>query len=88
MEKNVGGVDRLIRAIFGPALIIVSVASFAGVLGIGVLPAVLALLVGLILSITAFTQRCPMNKMLGINTFRGARTDRAESMDEMKAQPR
>ncbi|AHZ22421.1 DUF2892 domain-containing protein [Haloferax mediterranei ATCC 33500] len=73
MEMNVGGYDRIVRAILGPVLIIVGAAALAGVVPamtgtLGLVVAGAALLVGAVLAATAVTQKCPMNKALGINT--------------------
>jgi hypothetical protein len=79
MEKNVGGYDRIARFVLGPALIVVGAAALlglftiaAGTLGLAI--AVIAVLVGLVLSVTAVTQKCPLNNVLGMNTYRGEET--------------
>jgi len=76
MEKNVGGYDRIARFVVGPALIIVGAAAMlglftiaAGTLGLAI--AAVALLVGLVLTVTATTQKCPLNNALGVNSYRG-----------------
>jgi hypothetical protein len=76
MEKNVGGYDRIAQFILGPALIIVTAAVYGGfiTLASGLAGAVVlwaALLVGAVFIVTASTQTCPLNSVLGINTYRG-----------------
>jgi hypothetical protein len=75
MEKNVGGYDRIARFVVGPLLILVGAASSAGLftLGAGTLgaaAAVVVMFVGAVLTVTAVTQRCPLNSMLGFDTAR------------------
>lgn len=79
MEKNVGGYDRIARFVVGPILVVVGAAALlglftiaAGTLGLAI--AVVALLVGLVLSVTATTQKCPLNSVVGLNTYRGDET--------------
>ena len=85
MEKNVGGYDRIARFVVGPILVAVGAAALlglftiaAGTLGLAI--AVVALLVGFVLTVTATTQKCPLNETLGLNTYRGEET--AESTTE------
>jgi hypothetical protein len=81
MKKNVGGIDRVARLVIGPVLILVGIAGYAGLLtlAVGPLPqaltAVMVFLVGTILLVTGFVQKCPLNRVLGLNTHRreGAR---------------
>ena len=92
MERNVGGYDRIARFVVGPLLVALVVAAFfgyvtiaSGLFGAAILWA--ALLFGAVLIVTAATQMCPLNRMLGINTYRdrseaaGSETE-AESRDE------
>lgn len=74
IEKNVGGYDRIARAVLGPVLILVAIAGLAGLLVQSpstVLMAVfvVALVVGVILAFTAYTQQCIVNQTLGLNTL-------------------
>jgi hypothetical protein len=76
MEKNVGGYDRIARFIVGPVLIVAGAAMLTGLLTIatgtlGFVVAVAALLVGGVLTTTAITQKCPLNRALGFNTYKG-----------------
>ena len=76
MEKNVGGYDRIARFVVGPILVLVGLAALGGLLTLaagtlGLVLAAVALLVGLVLATTAVTQKCPLNRALGLNTYRG-----------------
>nr|WP_254830508.1 DUF2892 domain-containing protein [Haloglomus salinum] len=78
MEKNVGGYDRIARLVVGPILLIVGVAVLGGFLSIAsgttaTAIGVVAALVGAILLVTGATQTCPLNSILGVDTFRTAR---------------
>ena len=91
MEKNVGGYDRIARAIVGPVLIIVGAAALAGFLTIatgtlGLVVAGAALLVGAVLTTTAFTQKCPLNNVLGFNTYKGEPKTEQETAGEARVQ--
>ncbi len=66
-EKNVGGCSRIARFVLGPVLIVVGAAALTGLFAI----AVVALLAGLVLTVTAATQKCPLNRAIGPNTYRG-----------------
>jgi hypothetical protein len=77
MDKNVGGADRIARLVLGPVLIVVGAAALAGVglsagdaLGVGL--AVVGLLVGGVFVVTGTVQKCPLNGVVGLNTFRGS----------------
>jgi uncharacterized membrane protein HdeD (DUF308 family) len=87
MDKNVGGYDRTARFVVGPILALVGIASLVDLLTIasgtlGLVVGAVLLLVGLVLTYTGFTQRCPLNSLLGLDTYRGstaeAHTDEAE----------
>ena len=63
MKPNVGTVDRVIRAIVGIALIAAFLLELlAGTIGI------IALVVGVVLLLTAALRWCPPYALLGINT--------------------
>lgn len=75
MQKNVGGYDRIARFVLGPILVVLGLAHVlellvitTGTLGLGI--AVVAILVGAVLLATAATQQCPLNSVLGIDTYR------------------
>ncbi len=63
MKKNVGGVDRVIRALIGLAALAAYFLGYAtGTLGI------VALVVGVVMLGTAAIGWCPPYALLGINT--------------------
>jgi hypothetical protein len=68
IEVNVGGTDRLLRVGFG------AIALFLGVAVVTLLarPVVGGLLVlaGVVLLGTALARRCPINRVLGLDTHR------------------
>jgi hypothetical protein len=87
MEKNVGGYDRIARLVLGPILAIVGGAQLlgyvtiaAGTLGLAV--GVVAMLVGLVFVATGAVQKCPLNSLLGFDTYR----PKTEA-DELEAGP-
>jgi hypothetical protein len=84
MEKNVGGIDRIARLVFGPILLVVGAAAIAGVgisvsstLGLAV--AGLALLVGVVFTVTGLTQKCILNELIGLNTLKQGQSGGGES---------
>lgn len=81
-EKNVGGLDRRVRLIVGPVLLVVAAAAAVGAIALS--PALIALgaIVGVVLTATGLTQKCPMNSLLGMNTFEGRKTTDGESETE------
>jgi hypothetical protein len=91
MEKNVGGIDRIARFVLGPALIIVGVAALAGLFSLaagttGLALAAVLLVVGAVLTTTALTQKCPLNSLIGLNTFRS--TDTRSSSEDVGPESR
>ena len=80
MKKNVGGRDRTARLVVGPILILAGIAGYAGLLGLAVGPlpqaltSILVFLVGTILLVTGAVQTCPLNRLLGVNTYHGEET--------------
>ena len=63
MQKNVGGIDRAIRAVVGIALLAAYfLGAVQGTLGI------VALVVGIVMLGTAALGWCPPYSLLGINT--------------------
>ncbi|MFC6951735.1 DUF2892 domain-containing protein [Halorubellus litoreus] len=83
MQKNVGGYDRIARFVLGPILVIVGLAHVlevfaiaSGTLGLGI--AVAAILVGAVFLVTAATQKCPLNSVLGFDTYKPKTTDDTE----------
>jgi hypothetical protein len=92
MEKNVGGYDRIARLVLGPILVIIAVAAFGGfvTLASGLVGAAIlwgALLVGAVFIVTATTQTCPLNSVLGINTYRGEDDTHEEDTDAGAGRP-
>jgi hypothetical protein len=88
MQKNVGGYDRIARFVVGPILIAVGAAAVAGLLTIaagvtGLVIAGAAILVGGILTVTATTQKCPLNAAIGLNTY-GSHTGGRSSTDDVR----
>ncbi|MFB6172324.1 MAG: DUF2892 domain-containing protein [Haloarculaceae archaeon] len=79
MEKNVGGNDRVARLVLGPVLVIVAIAGYAGLvsLAVGPVPAALSAvvlgLIGVVFLVTGYTQKCVLNSVLGLDTYRGDR---------------
>jgi len=84
MNKNVGGMDRIARLVFGSILVLVGIAGYVGllVLAVGPLPQALTsaivLLVGVILLVTGVIQKCPLNRGLGFNTYRQKKSSESE----------
>jgi hypothetical protein len=75
MEKNVGGFDRNARLVVGPILLLLGVAVLgdlvtvvAGTTGLAI--GVVAALVGAVLLVTGLSRTCPLNSVLGIDTYR------------------
>lgn len=68
MRENVGGWDRLGRAIIGPAL----VGAGYGFLGgrNGRLGGLAAMIAGALVTETAITRVCPLNEVVGVDTAR------------------
>ncbi|WP_128478176.1 YgaP family membrane protein [Halorussus pelagicus] len=65
-KRNVGGLDRIARAVLGVALVAVAVGAF--VLGRGGNIGVVAGIAGAALLFNAATQFCGINALLGIDT--------------------
>lgn len=85
MKKNVGGVDRIARLVIGPILVLAGLAGYAGllVLAVGPLPqaltSVVVFLIGAILLVTGLVQKCPINLLLGFNTYRQHETGESDA---------
>lgn len=84
MEKNVGGYDQIARFVVGPALILVGGAALGGLITIaagtlGLALGGLAVLVGAVLTVTAMTQKCPLNSVIGLNTHKDSSTQQSSS---------
>lgn len=74
MKENVGGGDRVARAVVGPVLIALGYARLGG--DRGSLPGLLAILGGAFLVETALTRVCPLNELAGVDTARRIKVDR------------
>ncbi|MDL5360918.1 DUF2892 domain-containing protein [Halalkalicoccus sp. NIPERK01] len=70
-EKNVGSWDRGARLIVGPVLVLVGIAAALGTIALAPVLIAISLVVGAILTVTGLTQKCPMNRLFGINTYKG-----------------
>lgn len=68
MRENVGGADRLMRVVAGPALLALGYSKLGG--RGGALPGLLAMLGGALITETAVTRVCPLNEALGVDTAR------------------
>ena len=74
MQRNVGGADRTARIVLGFVLAVVSMATvaFGGGLGpdLQLVVAALALLLAAVFLATAGAQTCPVNSLVGRDTYR------------------
>ncbi|MEF8807066.1 YgaP family membrane protein [Natronomonas sp.] len=76
MNKNVGGYDRIGRFVIGAALVIVGIVGYVGMLRVAAGPipqalmSLILVLIGAILLVTGYIQKCPLNSVLGMNTFK------------------
>jgi hypothetical protein len=74
MDKNVGGYDRVGRLVIGGVLLVAGIAGYAGMLRVAVGPfpqgllALVLVLIGAILLVTGYIQKCPIHSVLGMNT--------------------
>lgn len=75
MKENVGRVDQIGRFIVGPTLAAVGYARLGG--KCGSLPGLIAMMTGALLTETAITRVCPINRLLGLDT----RTQRERDRD-------
>lgn len=72
MRENVGGADRVARAIVGPGLILLGLTELDALEGD--LLGILAIVAGAIITETAITRVCPLNELAGIDTARRSMT--------------
>lgn len=70
MDKNVGGLDRNARFVIGALLVVAGILIYVDYLALGVVAALIAVVVGAVLLVTGYTQKCPINQAAGINTLR------------------
>jgi hypothetical protein len=70
MKENVGSWDRILRGLTGPGLLALGYFRMRG--REGRLPGLIAMMGGALITETAVTRVCPLNRMLGLDTRRGA----------------
>jgi len=68
METNVGSTDRLVRIVVGALAGIVSLAGLAQVVELQGAVSLLLGIVAVLMLGTAFTNRCAVYSLLGVNT--------------------
>jgi hypothetical protein len=68
LPKNVGGRDRQVRFVAGTLLVALGVAALVAGTGVGETLAVMLAAGGAALLFNAVTQRCLVNRLLGIDT--------------------
>ena len=86
MEKNVGNTDRLVRLVVGGLLAIVGLAQIGGIVSLaggtlGLAVGAVAIVFGLVLVGTGYTQSCLLYRPLGISTAK------RESASEEESEP-
>ncbi|MFB6132804.1 MAG: DUF2892 domain-containing protein [Halanaeroarchaeum sp.] len=76
MEKNVGGYDRIGRFVIGAVLVLVGIVGYVGIVQVAVGPlpqaltSVVLVVIGAILLVTGYVHKCPINSVIGLNTYR------------------
>ncbi|WP_254522984.1 YgaP family membrane protein [Natrinema caseinilyticum] len=75
MEKNVGGFDRIWRLVGGAMLVVIGAAALVGAVAIGPVLAAVMVVVGAVFFATGVLQRCVINRLLDLDTYRGDRTE-------------
>jgi uncharacterized membrane protein len=68
MRENVGGADRVARAVAGPALMALGLGRWGGSSGSAL--GLLAMVSGALITETAITRVCPLNEALGVDSAR------------------
>jgi uncharacterized membrane protein HdeD (DUF308 family) len=68
MERNVGGLDRTVRLVVGPLALLAGLGVLADLVAATPLVGGALLVVGVVLTVTGVTQRCLLNRLLGIDT--------------------
>jgi hypothetical protein len=75
MDRNVGGYDRIGRFVVGAVLLIVGIVGYSGLVRVAVGPlpqalmALILVLIGVVLLVTGYTQKCIINRVLGMDTY-------------------
>lgn len=87
MDTNVGGYDRIARLVLGPILLLAGIAGYAGAfaLAFGPVPqalgSILVFLIGIVLLVSGLVRKCPINRLLGIDTARHEQPDEADAAE-------
>ena len=68
MNQNVGGLDRTARLVAGPLLVLVGAAALLEAIPGGLAVGAVALLLGVVFTVTGMTRKCILNRLLGIDT--------------------
>jgi hypothetical protein len=68
MKENVGGADRAMRFVAGPAIMALGLTTLGG--RRGRLPGLVTLVAGVLTLESAITAVCPVNRLIGVNTRR------------------
>lgn len=66
MQENVGGVDRALRSVAGPALVVLGLTRLGAREGRAL--GLLTLVLGALTTETVITRVCPLNAVLGLDT--------------------
>ncbi|MEF8800713.1 MAG: DUF2892 domain-containing protein [Halolamina sp.] len=68
MNVNIGATDRTVRLAAGALLAAVGLAGAAGILSLGPTVGVFAVLVGVVLIVTAMMRSCLVYRILGVDS--------------------
>ncbi|MCE7733975.1 MAG: DUF2892 domain-containing protein [Candidatus Heimdallarchaeota archaeon] len=74
ISKNVGGLDRKLRLIIGPILLVLGILAALDFVDLNSIVQILFLVVGSILTFTGTVQTCPLNAALRVNTHKAEST--------------
>lgn len=66
MKENVGKLDRMVRSVLGPSLIMVGYTSLGG--GRGRPLGLLSLMAGVAITESAITRVCPLSELFGVDS--------------------
>ncbi|QLG50780.1 YgaP-like transmembrane domain [Natrinema halophilum] len=87
MEKNVGGFDRVWRLVGGTLLVVIGAAALVGAVAVGPVVAAVMVVVGAVFFATGVLQRCIINRLLDLDTYRSDRTETTHSNEESTERP-
>ncbi|WP_254529143.1 YgaP family membrane protein [Natrinema gelatinilyticum] len=87
MEKNVGGFDRVWRLVGGALLVVIGAAALVGAVAIGPVLAGVMVVLGAVFFVTGVLQRCVINRLLGLDTYRGDRTETTHTDEASMERP-